>query len=51
MSEFFVNQLLYFNVCTTKKKKKDRSLWYIIKSKSEVINLLEALKKNILKKY
>ena len=34
-----------------KKKKKDRSLWYIIKSKSEVINLLEALKKNILKKY
>ena len=33
------------------KKKKDRSLWYIIKSKSEVINLLEALKKNILKKY
>ena len=44
MSEFFVIQLLYFNVCTTKKKKKkkDRSLGNIIKSKSEVINLLEA---------
>ena len=43
MSEFFVIQLLYFNVCTTKKKKKnDRSLGNIIKSKSEAINLLEA---------
>ena len=40
MSEFFVIQLLYFNVCTTKKK--DRSLGNIIKSKSEAINLLEA---------